>query len=151
PSPSCLVALLSIAGLSPYLAQSAQPSPARFELPKDDVLVDEAIPIVVSGLTPGAMVTVHLQGGAGGALASSATFAADRDGRIDLTRMAPAKGSYKDADAMGLFWSAERGGRPSAGAASDEPDATAPDRWTLTAESGGRGLRGAHVRPRARD
>jgi hypothetical protein len=39
---------------------------------------------------------------------ANATFTADRDGRIDLTHMAPVKGGSRDVDAMGLFWSAER-------------------------------------------
>jgi Acyl-CoA thioester hydrolase/BAAT N-terminal region len=109
------VSLAIAAGVRPLAAQAPQPvqSVARFELPRQDVLIDDTIPIVVSGLMPGATATVRLRSGQDGQWTSSATFTADDRGSIDLTRMAPVKGSYKDADAMGLFWSAERRGATS--------------------------------------
>src|SRR5689334_16834808 len=83
--------------------QSASPPAARFELSSDDVLIDEPINIIVSGLKPGANVTIRVRGGSQAAPTSSATFVADADGRVDLTGMAPVKGAYKDVDPMGLF------------------------------------------------
>src|SRR5262249_40233693 len=77
------------------------------------------------------------------------TFAADRDGRIDLTRMAPVKGSYKEAAAMGLFWSAERSRPSDANRASEDDEESSPERWTLTAEVGGTVVAHASVRRRA--
>jgi Acyl-CoA thioester hydrolase/BAAT N-terminal region len=55
---------------------------ARFKLAHDDVLLDEPIPILVSGLTPGASVTIRLRGGLDAAWSANTTFTADRDGRI---------------------------------------------------------------------
>jgi dienelactone hydrolase len=112
----------------------------RFEQPRDhdheheDVLIDEMIPIVVSGLHPGATVTIRLVGNKDNAWTSNATFIADNDGRVDLARMAPVKGSYKDIDPMGLFWSAEPMRFPRY--ADKNIEFAAPERWTLTAEIG---------------
>ena len=79
------------------------------ELPHDDVLVDGSLSIVVSGLTPKAVITLRARSGAtDNPWTSSATFTADAAGRVDLGRMAPDAGSYKEADPMGLFWSASR-------------------------------------------
>jgi len=148
-----LAAALTLAARSePSIAQAA----ARFELSHDDVLIDEPIPIVVSGLTPNASVTMRLRGGSDNAWTAAATFTADRDGRVDLTRMAPAKGSYTDVDPMGLFWSAERAGSaagsaaPSAAAGEEDNDESAsPERWTLTAEIGDAVVAQTTIRRRA--
>ena len=81
----------------------------RFELSGTSVLVDEPIEIRVSGLPAGRPVTVRLlQRNAAGFWRSHATFVADQDGRVDLTRVAPASGSYSGVAAMGLVWSLQR-------------------------------------------
>ena len=144
-----LVALLSPILLWSPSSASVQAPAARFELPHDDVLLDEPVPIVVSGLAPGATVTVQLRGGLDDVWTSGATFIADREGRVDLTRMAPVKGGYKDVDAMGLFWSAERGGRRAGTPAADEEEEVGPDRWTLTAAVVGAVVARASLRRRA--
>jgi hypothetical protein len=118
------------------LQGSAEPGPAQFEIVHADSLLDEAIAIRVGGLTPGAVVTIRLRGGTNDAWTADASFVPDREGRVDLTQMAPVKGSYKGVDAMGLFWSAERGRSSPANAAADE-DESSPEHRTLTAEAGG--------------
>lgn len=125
-----------------------QAGPVRFELTRDDVLIDEIVPIVITGLSPRATVTVRVKGGVVGQWSSSATFTADETGRVDVTRMAPTKGSYKDIDAMGLFWSAERGDSARTAASEQEPDEASPDAWTLTAEVDGRVVAQTTVRRR---
>ena len=67
-----------------------QPSAtAVIELPHNDVLVDESIPIVVSGLEPKAVVTVRARSGSNdNPWISSAAFMTDAAGRVDLNRMA---------------------------------------------------------------
>src|SRR5712691_3490729 len=85
--------------------QVPQTSP-RFEIQQKTFLIDEPIPIVISGLPPGRTVTVSLRGGESSEWSSSARFIAGQDGVVDLGRMAPASGSYQGVDAMGLFWSA---------------------------------------------
>jgi dienelactone hydrolase len=146
------LALLSFA-LAALLAARASSSSqgeaaVRFELASDDVLVDEPIAIAVSGLAPRSTVTVRLRGGPGDRMASNATFTADANGRIDLTRMAPAKGSYKEVDSMGLFWSVEREGAPAPDEAIDDA-APSPERWTLTAEVANAVVAKTSVRRRA--
>ena len=67
------------------------------------------------GGLPGRRVAGRLVGDAtgGGVVASSPSSSVG-------TRMAPVKGSYRDADAMGLFWSAESA--TTASGVSDESD-----------------------------
>ena len=121
----------------------------RFDIPQTDVLVDERIPIALSGLAPRATVTVHLRGGQNDEWTSSATFVADESGAVDLTRMAPVRGSYKEIDTMGLFWSLERQREqtPEALVAADET--RAPESWTLTAEVGGQVIARTTIRRRS--
>jgi dienelactone hydrolase len=143
-----------VVALLPSIAPARQraEAKARFELPHDDVLIDETIPIVVSGLPPRAEVTLRLHsGGQAEQWTSSATFTADEAGRIDVTRMAPVKpkGSYKEADAMGLFWSAERASAARPDASDEDVDGSSPESWTLTAETGGGVVARATVRRRA--
>jgi dienelactone hydrolase len=115
----------------------APPGGPRFEIPRDDFLIDEPVPIVVSGLAPHATVTIRLRGGQGEAWSAAAIFAADADGRLDLAHAAPTKAGnkdYRDADAMGLFWSAERRAEPTANDEPSDEEEAAAARWTLTAE-----------------
>jgi len=120
------------------------------ELPHDDVLVDESIPIVVSGLEPKAVVTVRARSGPEeNPWMSSAAFTADAAGRVDLTRMAPDAGSYKDVDPMGLFWSASRVGSDGADSFDDGRILVTAELWTLTAETGGSVVASARIRRRA--
>ena len=126
---------------------SAQDGPSsRFQLPANEVLLDETIPIVATGIAPKSAVTIRLRGGGPDVYwTSSATFTADASGRVDLTQMAPVNGSYKGIDPMGLFWSA-RAERSSA-ASPDEDDAAAtPADWTLTADIEGRTVARATIR-----
>jgi hypothetical protein len=132
------------------LAQQQPGTTVVIEVPHTDVLVDEPIPIVVSGLRPKAGLTLHARSGSSrNPWTSNATFIADDDGRVDLTRMAPNAGTYKDVDPMGLFWSASR-------ASADENDATDADAtiatsqsWTLSAEVDGTVAATATIRRRA--
>ncbi len=134
--------------LSPRPA--ARSDGARFEIPRDDFLIDEVVPVVVAGVTPHAAVTIRLRGGRDDVWNAAATFPADADGRIDLAHTPPSKGTYKDADAMGLFWSAERKTQSSSNEApTDEDEAAAAERWTLTAEIDGTIVAQATIERRA--
>jgi dienelactone hydrolase len=128
------------------------PHAARFDIPRRDVLLDERIPITVSGVAPKASVTIGVRGGEGDVWTSNAVFVADDDGQIDLTRTAPVRGSYKGVDAMGLFWSIERHRPPARMAAAEDDDdeeAGTPESWTLTAEVGNQTVAQTTVRRRA--
>src|SRR5579872_6815075 len=133
------LAVLAFALSAAALTAAAAPQSAggaRFELTRADVLIDDVVPIVVSGLVPGAVTTVRATAGTQARVTSSATFLADRDGRIDLTQTAPKSGSYSGVDPMGLFWSYTRAAAGAADATANDADdeAATPDRWTLTAE-----------------
>jgi len=147
---SVLLVPLAALALGAAIARPPQRDSTRaaFELPHDDVLIDERIPIVVSHLPRGASVTIRLRGGQGAQWSSNATFTADDGGRIELSRMAPVKGSYQEVDPMGLFWSAERKSTSGSGAA-DEGGDDSLNLWTLTAETGGEAVATATVRRRA--
>ncbi|PYQ58396.1 MAG: hypothetical protein DMF58_15455 [Acidobacteria bacterium] len=104
---------------------------AQFELPRESFLIDETIPIVISGLPPGEEVTIALHSSD---WSSSATFNADSAGLVDVTRVSPKRGTYNGVDAMGLFWSAERSTpRPAPGSPLPTTD-NPPQPWQLTAE-----------------
>lgn len=70
-------------------------------------LIDQPLHIVIRGVPAGAMVTVSAESRdeAGVDWTASAQFDGTAQGVIDLTREAPATGSYAGADGMGLFWS----------------------------------------------
>lgn len=131
--PAIALLLLSMMVLAAPETTTGHP---HFDIPRDTYLIDEPIPIVISGLPPGQMVTVKLHSDDQPAWSSSASFIAGQDGIVDLTRMAPASGSYRGVDAMGLFWSARRDSAPdrAAEAAAMNPP---PRKWQLVAEVGG--------------
>jgi dienelactone hydrolase len=124
----------------------------QFEIPRRDVLIDESVPIVVSGVAPRAIVTIQLRGGRDDQWASEATFAADDNGTVDMARAAPIRGSYKEADTMGLFWSAERHRAQAAAVVADgeddEDEGGTPESWTLTAVVGGQAIARTTIRRR---
>jgi dienelactone hydrolase len=82
-------------------------------LPRQSFLIDEVVPITISGLAPGDAVTIRARGGA---WSSSAAYTADGSGNVSV------------ADPMRLFWSAVR-----------DRNSTAPPpaSWELTAEVNG--------------
>lgn len=71
-------------------------SAATFEIPQKPFLIDEVVPIAVSGLPPGRAVTIQLRGPDS---ESSVVYRADAKGIVDVT---------KSDDPMELFWSAHR-------------------------------------------
>jgi len=72
-----------------------------------DGLIDEPRRIVVADLVPDELVAIsaHTTRAGGVVWMSQATFMADADGMIDLTRDAPVGGDYAEVAAMGLLWS----------------------------------------------
>ena len=70
-------------------------------------LLDEPVDIRLTGLVPGARVTLtatmtdHLDR----RWQSEATFTADDAGVVDVATQAPIAGSYDGVEPMGLFWS----------------------------------------------
>src|SRR5438128_1389681 len=80
----------------------------RIIVDQPSALYDTAVSIVVEGLVPENPATLtatfHIPGSV--PWRSHATFTADSDGRVDLTRQAPVAGTYGGVAPMGLFWSA---------------------------------------------
>jgi len=72
-----------------------------------DALIDVPRHLVVRGATPGAQVTLTARTARAGGVVwhAQATFVADADGTVDLSRDAPVSGSYQGVSAMGLVWS----------------------------------------------
>ena len=79
----------------------------KIEITPDTVLIDQTAAIRVTGLQPGAAITLQadLVDGASHGWSAAADFTADAQGTVDLTKQAPDKGSYREASAMGLIWS----------------------------------------------
>ncbi|VVE34868.1 palmitoyl-CoA hydrolase [Pandoraea aquatica] len=72
-----------------------------------DALIDVPRHLVVRGATPGAHVTLTARTARAGGVVwhAHATFVADADGTVDVSRDAPVSGSYQGVSAMGLVWS----------------------------------------------
>ena len=74
-----------------------------------EILRGDAPGLVVNGLKPGAIATVHLYRLAGKDLLAHAwgEFKADANGKIDVDHTAPLRGTYSGVDPLGLLWSGE--------------------------------------------
>jgi dienelactone hydrolase len=95
-----LVASLCATGFGTLRAQTLEITP-------NHALSDETVAIRAAGLPPNAHVTIRasLVDGAYQRWSSEAEFSADAQGTVDVSRQAPAKGSYDEVSAMGLIWS----------------------------------------------
>ena len=74
-----------------------------------DGLVDETVAIILRGCNAGDEVTLRatMHDADGNLWQSEALFVANQNGTVNVTRDAPASGSYAGIDPMGLFWSME--------------------------------------------
>src|SRR5579859_1078646 len=89
-----------------WLSATGVVSAQTLEVTPNRALVDESVVIRAAGLQPGEHVLIRagLVDGAGQSWSSQAEFIADAQGRVDLSRQAPVKGSYNEISAMGLIW-----------------------------------------------
>lgn len=110
-------------------------SAPQFSIEPADALIDEPRHIVVSGLAPGEIVAIsaYTERGRGISWMSQATFMADEQGIIDLTRHAPVGGDYAEVSAMGLIWAQQPVDSVSYDLFPD--DVLVPLETTLTAET----------------
>src|SRR6202140_1610360 len=102
------LSVVSLLALSALLAcSSTTHAPLIITVDKSTVLVSSPVRVMVSGLDPGEAATLAVStADAGGYVwSSSASFKADGNGQIDLSRATPSGGSYTEADGMGLFGS----------------------------------------------
>jgi dienelactone hydrolase len=97
-----------------------------FQIPQKPYLIDEVVPIVVSGLAPQSRVTIRAHNDEWD---SKGEFVADANGVVDLTR---------SADPMQLFWSARGNGERSSA-----------DSWQLTADVDGKTVATTTIQRRA--
>ncbi|WP_083254164.1 acyl-CoA thioester hydrolase/BAAT C-terminal domain-containing protein [Pandoraea sp. ISTKB] len=72
-----------------------------------DALIDVPRHLVVRGAAPGAHITLTARTARAGGVVwhAQATFVADTEGVVDVSRDAPVSGSYRGVSAMGLIWS----------------------------------------------
>ncbi len=97
--------------------------------------IDEPRRITVTGLPPDALVAISARTlrSRGVVWDSQATFMADADGVVDLSRDAPVGGDYAEVSAMGLLWSQHPAGGTSQELFAD--DVMQPLWTALTAET----------------
>lgn len=97
--------------------------------------IDEPRRITVTGLPPDALVAISARTlrSRGVVWDSQATFMADADGVVDLSRDAPVGGDYAEVSAMGLLWSQHPAGGTSQELFAD--DIMQPLWTALTAET----------------
>jgi dienelactone hydrolase len=115
-------------------ALPARRSPV-LEITPERPCLDTVLRISLRGLPPGTEVTLRASQADphGRPWQSAATFAVAADGTVDLARDAPVRGSYRQADPMGLVWSMT----PAGAAAARPAGALAPARLEVTATVGG--------------
>ncbi len=106
-----LLAAFAVAGAAGLAACTGGPAGGHVALhvtPAASV-ADQPVSITVSGLTPGAAVSLRLRStdATHTVWSSSATFRASAAGSVSPARMAARSGSYTGRSAMGLFWSME--------------------------------------------
>ena len=96
PAPILAFALCAIGAA----AQTLEVSPNR-------VMVDESAAIRVRGLDPHERIAIRadLTDGMAHGWTARAEFLADAGGTVDVSKLAPVAGSYKEISAMGLVWS----------------------------------------------
>ena len=96
------LALIALSALIPATSHSQTLSITPAVAP-----VDQPVAITATGLQPNEEVTLRssLEDGGGNTWTAEAKFTADSTGKLDLTQVAPLKGSYKGVSAMGLIWS----------------------------------------------
>jgi hypothetical protein len=84
-----------------------QANAQTIEVTPNPALVDEKLDIRIRGLEPGKTVVVRafLEDKDGRKWQSYAGFAADPDGKVDLSRRSPVNGTYQGISAMGLIQS----------------------------------------------
>lgn len=125
------VFLVLIALTAAPIILTAQP---RFQISPKQPLMDERIKIRLSGLPPKAVVNVKARMWlAGISWQSSASFTANQNGIVDLSKQSPLAGDYKGIEAMGLFWSMNLEARTESNG-SDDLKSIAPVVTNLTAE-----------------
>jgi dienelactone hydrolase len=118
----------------------------HFDALPDNTLIDEPVVIALRGLPPATRVTIALRRAP---WSSEATFVADANGVVDLTRTAPVRGDYSGVDPMGLFWSAHRDApapQPERGIDAFHPPTEV---WRLTATVDGETVASASLTRRA--
>ena len=79
----------------------------KLEIQPTDALIDAPVSIQLTGLLAEQQVTLRAEMAnyLGCTWASQATFVADQHGCVDVADQRPIAGTYKQPDAMGLFWS----------------------------------------------
>ncbi|WP_033257023.1 acyl-CoA thioesterase/bile acid-CoA:amino acid N-acyltransferase family protein [Kitasatospora phosalacinea] len=102
-----VLAALALVGAGSAGCSNGPGTPAVIEVDAPTALADRAVHVRITGLPPGAEVTVgsratDLQGRQ---WSGQAVFRADADGRVLLDTAVPRSGTYQGADGMGLFWS----------------------------------------------
>ncbi|MFF4341907.1 acyl-CoA thioesterase/BAAT N-terminal domain-containing protein [Kitasatospora sp. NPDC001540] len=100
-------AALALLGAGTAGCSHGPDGPAVIEVDAPTALVDRAVHVRITGLPPGAEVTVGSRATdlRGRQWSGRAVFRADADGRVLLDTAAPRSGTYQGADGMGLFWS----------------------------------------------
>jgi dienelactone hydrolase len=86
---------------------SGNHGPVTIAVDKSTTLLSSPVHVVVTGLNAGESRTIAVTSTdqTGHVWSASATFNADSNGTIDLSRNKPSAGAYSQADGMGLFWS----------------------------------------------
>ena len=96
-----LASILALLLFSTTAGSAPQSQKPAIHFHPDAPLMDEVIHFRLSGLPPGKAVTLRAQTTLQGKLwQAQATFTADEQGKVDVSKQVPASGSYTGADRM---------------------------------------------------
>src|SRR5277367_2084718 len=115
---------------SSALSTSPAGDGAEFEISPTPAFVDEDVRVCVRGLPASALISIQAatDDDQGRRWSSQARFRADSGGVIDASLHESLGGSYRDAAAMGLFWSMESAAASADGSSSFAKNDSSPDR-----------------------
>ncbi|MBI5033948.1 MAG: acyl-CoA thioesterase/BAAT N-terminal domain-containing protein [Chloroflexi bacterium] len=114
----------------------------KIEIDQPRTPVDRPIAIRVTGLQPKQPITLRARMKLRTTFESFATFVADEQGVVDVSRATPLYGTYTQPDAMGLFWSMSAIAKSDGDAARQPTD---PLSVSLIAEANGTSLVTAQI------
>jgi dienelactone hydrolase len=111
----------------------------QIEILPNPAFVDEPVSVRLSGLRPGAKVTLRaaVRDDAGREWESHGVYIATKDGRIDTSVQECKGGNYRGVDPTGPFWSMSSPGDAGAERATFCKNGAEPDRVRITAEADG--------------
>lgn len=121
-----------------------------FQIWPNPAHIDESVTLSISGLSPGARVTIRAQAydDSGRLWESRGVYRADAAGCVNPAVQNSLGGTYRGRDAMGLFWSMQLAGKTGTERATFLKEGIEPEAVSLTIEAGAHAIASGHLERR---